>query len=153
GDQGNENGVGQGPVFGADEQPVLSSDGLSAELALRDVVAQRESAVFEESFERLLLIDRIADRFGHRRLVQDEVLVVVAPRKEVADDGSGFLVPNGFFLLPRLVRDGRVDLEESGDERERLLRALRLGRESLVEVPAAVLPAADLEDLAVAVQV
>lgn len=70
GDERDENGVGECTVFGADEDPVFTPDGLPAQRAFRDVVRHWQAAIFEESLECLLLIERVADRGGHRRFVE-----------------------------------------------------------------------------------
>jgi hypothetical protein len=49
GNERDEGGVGGGPVFRADENPVLATDGLFSQVALRDVVGHRQSALVEEA--------------------------------------------------------------------------------------------------------
>lgn len=53
--------VNDGAVFGADEEPVLSPARLLSQVALGDVVGHRQAAIVEETLERLLLIERLAD--------------------------------------------------------------------------------------------
>src|SRR3990172_9626863 len=56
GQERDEGGVDLRTLVAAHENPVFSSDGLSAQLALRDVVMDREPAVLEEALERLPLV-------------------------------------------------------------------------------------------------
>src|SRR3954462_3537251 len=48
-DEGDEDGVGDRTIFGADEDPVFSSYSLAAEVSLGDVVRHRQPTVVEKS--------------------------------------------------------------------------------------------------------
>lgn len=98
-DQRDERGVGEGAVFGADEDPVFPSDRFLSQVALGDVVGHRQATVIEEALERLLLIEGVADRGGDGRVVEYEVPLGLAPSEEVADNRTRLLVAHRLLLL------------------------------------------------------
>jgi hypothetical protein len=147
GDEGNEDGIGEGAVVGADEEPVFSADSFATQVSLGDVVRDGESAVVEEALESRLLIEGVADGSGDRGLVEDEVFLRVTPGEEVLDDGARLLVACGLFLFAGRVRDGPLDAKERADVREGLLGSLGVGLERLEEVAACVEPASDRSSL------
>src|ERR1041384_2401453 len=109
GDERDEGGVGGGAVLGADENPIFAPDRFFSQVSLGNIVGHGQPPVVEEALEGLLLVDRVADRSVHRRVVEDEIALGEAPVEEVTDDGARLLVARRLFLLSRLTRDGPLE--------------------------------------------
>src|SRR5690606_4582400 len=83
GQQGHEERVGAGAVVAADEEPVLATDRLAPQRALRDVVVEGQTAVVQEAPQRGLLVGSIRQGRGDRRAVESDLGLSGAPREEV----------------------------------------------------------------------
>src|SRR6202453_4084028 len=153
GDEGDEGGVGLGAVLAAHEEPVATSDDLSAQVELTDVVVHRQPTVIEEAPQRTALVGGVADGASDRRFVENEVALLVAPGEELVDDGLAAQLPTGLSLFSRSVGQSALDLEQRADQSQGCLRALGVGFERLEPVPSAVSPARDLHDVARRVEV
>src|SRR6266852_6378604 len=64
------------------EARVAPTESLAAQLALAEIVVQRQPAVFEEASEGNAVVARIADGLGNRRLVQHQRSLLVAPSEK-----------------------------------------------------------------------
>src|SRR6185503_17370169 len=69
--EGDEGGVDLGGVVGADEEPVLPSDGFPPQGPFGAVVVNGQAAVVQEALERDPLVQGVADGLRGRRLVED----------------------------------------------------------------------------------
>src|SRR6478735_377256 len=118
GDQRDEGGVGGGAVFGSYKEPVFATHRFFSQVSLGDVVRHRQATVVEETLERLLLVDGVANGGIHRRVVEDEVLLGPAPSEEVANNGARLLVAHRLLLFSGLIRDGPLGFEQRRQIRE-----------------------------------
>ena len=89
-EQRDEDGVDLGGVVGADEEPVLPSDGFPPQGPLGAIVVDGEAAVVEEALEGDPLVQGVADGLRGRRLVEDLFGLRLAPSEEAVDDRLGF---------------------------------------------------------------
>ena len=80
--QGHEERVGAGPVVAADEEPVLATDGLATERALRDIVVEGQAPVVQKALQRFSLVACIGQRGRDGRAIEGERRLLVAPREE-----------------------------------------------------------------------
>jgi hypothetical protein len=76
-------------IVGADEQPVLSPERLAPQVALADVVVERQATVFEKTLEPFALVSRVANPVVDRGVLVELGLDVIAPREEPLDAGIG----------------------------------------------------------------
>jgi hypothetical protein len=153
GQQGDEDGVDAGALVAAEEEPVFAAEDLAAQVLLGDVVVERQAAVVEESAERGALVAGVAEGLRDRRLVEDEGGLLVAPGEEGVGDRPGLLATDLLALLAGRRLQRPLESVEPADQRERVLGPRRVGGEGLVEVPPAVGPAPDLDDVAGLVEV
>src|SRR5665213_3100533 len=91
--QRDEGGVDLGGVVGADEEPILSSDGFAPQRPLGAVVVDGEPTVVQEALERDTLIEGVANGLGGRGLVENLPRLRFAPGEEGVDDGLGLGPP------------------------------------------------------------
>jgi hypothetical protein len=97
-----------------------------------------QATVVEESGEADLLVARVPNAIGDRRVIEHGAGLRVAPGEERVDDGSRAFVADAFFFLARRVRERAFYPEERADQAERRLRALGVGAQCLEEVSARV---------------
>ena len=135
GEEGDEDRVGTGSLVASEEDPVFSADDLAPEVALGDVVGQRQTAVGEEAGERDALVAGVADRPGDRGGVEDDLGLLVALGEEGVEDRARLLAAHGLELLTRSGLVCALDLEEPLDQRQRVPGAVGIGAEGLEEVP------------------
>jgi len=109
---------------------------------------QGQAPVVEEAAERGALVAGIAERPGDRGLVEDDGGLLVAPREECLGERPGLLATDLLALLAGGRLDRTLEAIEAADERQRVFGPRRIGSEGLVEVPPAMGPAPDLDDVA-----
>ena len=136
--EADEGGVHLAGIVVPDEQPIFPADRLASELALAPVVVRGQAAVAEEALDRRPLVAGVADAFGNRRLVEDELRFLLAPREEGVDDGFGFSLPGLQLRLGRRLRDLSLNCEDASDQGEGMARPVRVRLESLVEIASGV---------------
>src|SRR5436190_913367 len=73
-------------VIASDEEPVLATDSFAAQCELTHVVVNRKTTVFEEAREPDTLIACVANAVGDRGLVENALVLGIAPREERIDD-------------------------------------------------------------------
>src|SRR6202158_512811 len=89
GQERDESGVDLPAVVAAQKNPVTPTESLAAQLALAEIVVQRQPSVFEKASEGNAVVARIADGLGNRRLVQHQRSLLVAPSEESFGDWLG----------------------------------------------------------------
>jgi len=114
---------------------------------------QRQATIVQEAVQRHLLVTCVADRLGDGRLVEDPVGFGVAPGEEGVGYRCRPSLPELALLLGRRADHRAFEGEECGDPGKRGLGAVGIGFESLEEIATCVSPAADLDDVARAIQV
>lgn len=138
GEQRHEDGVHEGAVVAADEEPIAAPEDLAPQVELADVVSQGETPVVEEAAQGDALIARVADRRRQRRLIQHLVDLGVAPFEESIHERSRLRAPYLLLLAARRVRDGPFDSKQRRYVREGRLRSLGLRSERFEKVPSTV---------------
>src|SRR5690242_12521390 len=115
-EQRDEGRVHLAAVVAPQEQPVLSSDGFAAQLALAEIVVDRQATVLEETRERRPLVARVADGLRRRGLVEHAVGLGITPGEELLDDGGRFALAHGEPLLGWCGRVQPLQAKERADE-------------------------------------
>jgi hypothetical protein len=91
--------VDAGALVAAEEEPVFTTEDLTAQVLLGDVVVQGQAPVLEESAERDALVAGIAEGPGDRRLVEDCAGLLLAPGKEGLGERPGLLAADLLALF------------------------------------------------------
>jgi hypothetical protein len=82
-----------------DEEPVLSTDRLAAQLELAPVVVNGQAAVFEETRKANALVSRVANTVGDRGVVENDERLGVAPGEKAIDDRARTFAANLLALF------------------------------------------------------
>jgi hypothetical protein len=127
GEEGDEDGVDACTLVAAEKQPVLSAEDLATEVALGDVVLEREAAVVEESPQGGALVAGVAEGLRDGSAVQGDGGLLVAPLEECVEDGGRLLAADLLAFLAGCRLDRALDAEEALDAGERVTGELGLG--------------------------
>ena len=146
-------GVDLGTVVTADKQPIRSPDRLPAELTFGDVVRGGEPTIIEETSERVLLVEGVADGCGQWGAVECRSLVLSTQFEVAIDEGFDLGCSHALSLLARLICKLALEQEHHAQIAEELLGDLRLTTEHLEKVGARVAPTGDLGRVAITIQV
>src|SRR6266849_3076738 len=147
GQERDESSIDLPAIVAAKENPVAPTESLAAQLALAEIVVQRQPAVFEEASEGNAVVARIADGLGNRRLVQHQRSLLVAPSEKDIDNWPGLHLADAKPLFRGEAGTFSFDAKESANQGEGILGPLRVRLQRFVLISAAVAPATNLDHL------